>query len=121
MKTVLKGGSAQFNAKNRHISESRQDEISTIFKETSDLIYETFGKSAFRPDKVFNAATCEVFMVGFAKMLKNGVKVQKARAKEVITKLFNDPDFKDYVTRATSDESVINKRHEIFEQHFREP
>lgn len=110
----------KFNAKNRHLSENRQKEISEIFKETSDLIYETFGKSAFRPDKVFNAATCEVFMVGFAKMLKNGVRVQQPRAKEIIARLFEDPDFKDYVTRATSDESVINKRHELFEQYFRE-
>lgn len=110
----------KFNAKNRHLSENLQNEISQLFKVTSDLIYTTFGKSAFRPDKVFNAATCEVFMVGFAKMLKNGVKVEQQRAKEIISRLFDDPDFKDYVTRATSDENVIIKRHEIFEQYFRE-
>ncbi|MDD3945243.1 MAG: DUF262 domain-containing protein [Bacteroidales bacterium] len=109
----------KYNAKNRHPSERFQSEISELFKKTTDLIFDTFGKSAFRPDKVFNAAACEVFMVGFAKMLKNGVQINQAKAKEIIARLFNDLDFKDYVTRATSDENVITKRHELFEEYFR--
>jgi len=110
----------KFNSKNRNPSDDFIDESRKIFISTIDLIYNTIGKTAFRPEKVFNAAACEVLMVGFAKMIKAGRVIENTRIKPILGRLFEDANFKDYVTRGTSDENVIAKRHELFEQYFHE-
>lgn len=110
----------KFNSKNRNPSPEFINESRKLFQRVVDLIYDAIGKTAFRPDKVFNAAACEVLMVGFAKIIKAGKNIEHGAIKPILESLFEDPSFKDYVTRATSDENVIINRHQLFEKYFKE-
>ena len=108
----------KYNSKHKNPTDKFLQESEVLFKETTDLILNTFGKLAFKPDRVLNAAACEVLMVGLARMIKEGMPINPALLKENLTRLYLDTNYKDYITRATSDESVIVKRHELFSQYF---
>ncbi len=101
-----------YNAKNRNISIERSDELSDKFKKTTDVILNYFGKSAFRPDRVFNAAAFEVLMVTIAKRIDENIDFQ-ALAND-INDIYSTQDFIDSITRATSDEKVVIERHKLF-------
>src|SRR5690606_1125042 len=88
--------------------------LSSVFKRTTDLILEKFGRNAFRPDRVFNAAAFEVLMIGIAKRLDTALNFESLVKN--IDKLYKSQDFVDSITRATSDEKVVEQRHRLFNQ-----
>ena len=102
----------KFNARNRNPSNEEIERLSILFKKTSDLILNKFGKTAFRPDRVFNAAAFEVLMVGIARRLNDNIDFDNL-AKDIIN-LYKEQDFVDSITRATSDEKVVEQRHRLF-------
>lgn len=102
----------KFNSKHRNPTEEELDKFSNLFKETTDIILQYFGKSAFRPDRVFNASAFEVLMVGVAKRLNENVDYQSLS--DNIKELYNEQEFVDSITRATSDDKVVEIRHKMF-------
>lgn len=105
------------NKFNGHYKNPTDEEIlrlSEIFKRTTDVILENFGKSAFRPDRVFNASAFEVLMIGIAKRLDSGIDFSKLASN--IEKLYGNQKYTDAITRATSDEKVVALRHEMFDK-----
>ncbi|CAM1366426.1 conserved hypothetical protein [Tenacibaculum sediminilitoris] len=102
----------KFNGKYRNPIDSEIDRLSTVFKTTTNRILDNFGKSAFRPDRVFNASAFEVLMVGIATRLDENIDFESLVAN--INELYKDQDFIDSITRATSDDKVVEARHKMF-------
>ena len=102
----------KFNGSFRNPKLEQLNHFRDIFKKTTDIIFNYFGNKAFRPDQVFNASTCEVFMVNIAKGINLNIDYKKM-SEDIVT-LYKNEDFYDSITRATSDEKVTLKRHELF-------
>ncbi|NJN28742.1 MAG: hypothetical protein HC819_23555 [Cyclobacteriaceae bacterium] len=108
----------KFNGRYRNPTESEIERLSNVFKQTTDLILEKLGKNAFRPDRVFNAAAFEVLMVGIANRLDQNIDFDSLT--ENIGSLYKTQDFIDSITRATSDEKVVDQRHRLFNEFVEE-
>jgi uncharacterized protein with ParB-like and HNH nuclease domain len=104
----------KFNSRYKNPTDEEIENLTKIFKKTSDLILAKFGKSAFRPDRVFNAAAFEVLMVGIANRINDTIDFDKL-SKE-IKLLYRNQEFVDSITRATSDEKVVEQRHRLFNE-----
>jgi hypothetical protein len=106
----------KFNGRYRNPTDAEIERLGSIFKRTTDLILENIGKSAFRPDRVFNASAFEVLMVGIAKRIDANIDYQAFA--ENIGDLYQNQDFVDSITRATSDEKVVEERHRLFNEYI---
>lgn len=104
----------KFNGRYRNPKDEEIERLSNIFKKTTDLILSKFGKNAFRPDRVFNAAAFEVLMVGISKRLDKNIDFDKMVKN--IEKLYKSQEFIDSITRATSDDKVVELRHRLFNE-----
>lgn len=103
----------KFNGRYRNPTDQEITRLSDVFKRTTDIILEKFGKSAFRPDRVFNAAAFEVLMIGISKRLDANIDFDSLVKN--IGDLYRTREFADSITRATSDEKVVVQRHELFD------
>lgn len=106
----------KFNIRYKNPSDEQIDKMSILFKETVNFILEVFGKNAFRPERVFNAATFEVLMVGFAKLIDQGLEIEVKNLQNDIHLLYEDSEFAETITRATSDDKIVKRRHELFDK-----
>ena len=106
----------KFNGRYRNPTDVELERLGAIFKQTCDIIYERIGKNAFRPDRVFNAAAFEVLMVGIAKRIDENINLEAFA--ENINNLYKNQDFVDSITRATSDEKVVDERHRLFNEYI---
>lgn len=104
----------KFNGRYRNPKDEEIERLSNIFKKTTDLILLKFGKNAFRPDRVFNAAAFEVLMIGISKRLDDTIDFDKVVRN--IEKLYKNQEFIDSITRATSDDKVVEQRHRLFNE-----
>lgn len=104
----------KFNGRYRNPSDEEIKRLSSIFKRTSDLILNKIGKNAFRPDRVFNASAFEVLMVGVAKRIDENIDFDSFVRD--LDNLYKSQEFVDSITRATSDEKVVELRHSLFNQ-----
>lgn len=102
----------KFNNKYRNPTDEEIERLESIFKRTTDIIFDKLGKSAFRPDRVFNASAFEVLMVGFAKRLDKKIDYEGFMSN--LKELFENQHFIDSITRATSDDKVVEERHRLF-------
>lgn len=102
----------KFNLKYKNPSDEEIERLSSIFKRTSDLILTKIGKNAFRPDRVFNASAFEVLMVGIAKRIDENIDLEGFSRD--LDNLYKSQEFIDSITRATSDEKVVELRHKLF-------
>jgi uncharacterized protein with ParB-like and HNH nuclease domain len=106
----------KFNGKYRNPTDAEMKRLKTVFKKTTDLILEKLGKSAFRPDRVFNASAFEVLMVGIANRLDE--KIDFKSFSDNLNDLYQDQEFVDSITRATSDDKVVEQRHRLFNEYM---
>jgi len=110
----------KFNKKHRNASEEILDELESLFKYACDEILEHLGKSAFRPDRVFNTGAFEVLTVCVAKNKRAGTPLNMNLLSQKIALIYEDPNFIETITRATSDEKIVKKRHELFDKFIAE-
>lgn len=106
----------KFNGRYRNPTDAELERLGTIFKRTADIIFERIGKNAFRPDRVFNAAAFEVLMVGIAKRIDDDIDFESFATN--INNLYKNQDFVDSITRATSDDKVVDDRHRLFNEYI---
>ncbi len=104
----------KFNGRYRNPNEEEITRLRSIFERTADLILSKIGKNAFRPDRVFNAAAFEVLMVGIARRIDENIDFDSFVLD--LDKLYKSQEFIDSITRATSDEKVVELRHSLFDQ-----
>lgn len=93
------------------------DELSIIFKRASDLIWETLGSTAFRPNRPLNAAVFDSVMPAVAKRLIKGAfpKEQLSHSYNILMK---NKDFMRASERGTSDEEAVKTRRRIASEVF---
>lgn len=106
----------KFNGRYRNPTDTEIERLSSIFKRTTDVILENIGKSAFRPDRVFNASAFEVLMVGIATRIDENIDFQSFA--QNINELYQNQAFVDSITRATSDDKVVEERHRLFNEYI---
>lgn len=104
----------RFNSRNKNPTDSEINNMRTLFGRTTKIINDNFGPSAFRPDRVFNAAAFETLMVGIAHKVAPNIAVKYDELAKNIHLLFDSEEFKELITRSTSDEKVVKTRHELF-------
>jgi uncharacterized protein with ParB-like and HNH nuclease domain len=105
----------KFNNKYKNPKDDEIERLSNIFKRTTDVILKYFGKNAFRPDRVFNASAFEVLMVGIAKRIDTQIDFTSIASN--IKELYENQEYIDLITRATSDDKVVKQRHLMFDQY----
>ena len=113
MAKFLNDKSALYN----ELSDSTLRNLQEVFKKTSDLIWQSLGSEAFRPNRPLNAAVFDAVMPAVALRLKKG----SLTAKELKTSyedLLTDKDFMRAAERATSDEEAVKTRRRITAQKF---
>lgn len=108
----------KFNGRYRNPTDAEIERLSSIFKRTTDVILKKIGKSAFRPDRVFNASAFDVLMVGIAKRIDDNIDFESVAAN--INNLYHNQDFVDSITRATSDDKVVEERHRLFNEYIKQ-
>lgn len=102
----------KFSGRYRNPSDVEIARLSSIFKRTADLVLNKIGKNAFRPDRVFNASAFEVLMVGIAKRIDEDIDFDSFVRD--LDNLYKSQEFIDSITRATSDDKVVELRHSLF-------
>ena len=106
----------KFSGRYRNPNDAEIERLSSIFKRTADLILDKIGKNAFRPDRVFNASAFEVLMVGIAKRIDEDIDFESFIRD--LDNLYKNQEFIDSITRATSDDKVVELRHNLFNQYI---
>lgn len=97
---------------NQH--EFDEERYKEIFESTAQLIYDAIGKNAFRPEKSFNASAFDSCMVGVAKRLASGRPTPSKNAiKRAYDTMMENEDYKEAISRATSDIKQVDTRLKI--------
>lgn len=118
---------SKFNKRNANSSQTFLDECISLFKATCDLIYKVLGREAFRPyTRAFNVAACESVMYAVAKALHNRNEQEKINDKKINVEklqkahknLFSDEKYLQSITKATSNETWFNQRHQLTAEYF---
>jgi uncharacterized protein with ParB-like and HNH nuclease domain len=109
-KRPMKNFLNSYMGKNRELKINSKEELTTIFNNSIDIIYESMGNKSFRPVKAINAAVYDAVIVGIATRLSNG-KIEDLEAiKEKYESLLSEPEFQEAYKTNTSDEKVVKGR-----------
>jgi Protein of unknown function DUF262 len=99
-----------FLAAHRKLEGLDADSISQIFKGTCDVIAESLGRKALRPEIQINAAFADAVLHGVAHRVQNGPITDPTGLEAARTALLQDADFVSSIARATADEDRVETR-----------
>lgn len=85
-------------------------ECKTLFTDTIDVIFDSVGSRAFRPERAINAAVFDSVMVGLARRLAQGRPVDSESVRFQYQALLTDETFVQLVSQSTSDERNVESR-----------
>lgn len=88
-----------------------------VFVQTSDLIWETLGSSAFRPKRPLNAAVFDAVMPAVAQKLSQGA-FSGDDLRQAYTQLLLDKEFMRVCETGTSDEEAVKTRRRLTSKYF---
>lgn len=88
------------------------------FEKTIEVFDKAIGKKAFRPEKNFNAAAFDSCMIGLSSVLKKGVLPSTTAVANAYKKLMEDDNYRESISKATSDEKQVLLRAEIASSFF---
>lgn len=94
-------------ASNRNLVNQSEEDLETIFLKTTELILQSLGKDALRPERAVNAAFADALMVGVATAIKNGNTPDARRIREVREALLAEEDFLAAITTGTSQKQKV--------------
>lgn len=100
----------KFNKINRFPSQEFMNQCKHIFTQTIQVVHQTIGSEAFRPERALNAAVFDSVMVGLSKRLESGGDVPFETVKATYDDLLADPEFKSVTSDSTSDANNVSKR-----------
>lgn len=100
----------RFMASHKQLNKRPEDEFRSVFENTTSLIHEYLGESAFRPERAVNAALCDSLMVGVATTLDMKRPISKAALASARTNLLNDREFVGSITTGTSQDTKVELR-----------
>lgn len=93
------------------------DAMAKVFRQTADVIWESLGAAAFRPNRPLNAAVFDAVMPAVAMRLARG-KLTSEQLSDAYHNLLLDADFMRASERATSDEDAVATRRRIVADKF---
>jgi hypothetical protein len=94
----------------RFLKQIPSSKFESIFKDTIDAFSNALGKTAFRSQRVLNAAVFDSMMVGLAKRLETGPIKDLTQVKKVHDTLIQRKDFTQLYTGPTTDEKAVEGR-----------
>jgi hypothetical protein len=106
----MKGFLNAYIAKRRRLSTDMQEELRTLFTNTTSSILRGIGPKAFKLKSAVNAAMADAVMVGIARRLHSGEIAQPKNLKRAYDELLRDESFQRAIVRATADEESVKTR-----------
>lgn len=103
----MKGFLNRYMASNRNLVHQSEEDLETIFLKTTELILQSLGKDALRPERAVNAAFADALMVGVATAIKNGNAPDARKIREVREALLAEGDFLAAITTGTSQNQKV--------------
>ncbi|MEG4321635.1 MULTISPECIES: DUF262 domain-containing protein [unclassified Microcoleus] len=105
----------QFMGKNQRLKLYSSPQIKQTFEPTIEVIHQSLGERAFKPNKLINAAVFDAVMIGIARRLEQGKIDNSETLKDLYQKLLNDEKFRRLTvdTARTTEEDAVNSRIEI--------
>ena len=118
---TMKDFLTSFMARHRDVLDQNTREWSSTFKEIIQLVSETLGRSAFRPEGRLNTAVYDAVMVGLANA-RNGNTLPRGHSlKHAYEQLLEDEDFKEATSSRTSHQPNVEKRLRLAKEAFAAP
>ena len=109
-KRPMKGFLNSYMSHNRDLQHQSGPDLSKLFSNTVDAIYNNIGAKAFRPKSAVNAAVLDSVMIGVAKRLAKGAIDNPDRLIDAYSKLLADDNYLQATSRATADEEQVKTR-----------
>ena len=100
----------RFISKHKEADEDFLRQSEEVFTGTVDLVRETFGSSAFRPERSLNAAVFDSVMVGLANRIDSGPIQDTEALFAAYSELFEDDEYISAISAATSNEKSVETR-----------
>lgn len=120
-KKPMKKFLGDYMTENRNPSDKDVEIFKDLFVRTFSLIHSSLGKKAFRPERPLNAAVFDTISATVAHRLLESEKIDEGIVKAAYDELLENEDFKDWFSRATSDDQIVESRFilaaEVFERH----
>lgn len=117
-KSPMKDFLNRYMASNRDLSKQSEEELSSIFESTTNLLMEAIGERAFRPVRAVNVAVVDSVLTGVAKRLKRGPIKDHTAFSQSYDSLIKNPDYRPATERGTSQEANVQRRLQLAEQTF---
>ena len=108
----------RYMASNRDLAKQSEEELSSIFESTTNLLMEVIGEPAFRPVRAVNVAVVDSVLTGVAKRLKRGPVKDHTAFSQNYDSLIKNPDYRLATERGTSQEANVQRRLQLAEQTF---
>ncbi len=107
---TMKGFLNDFAYKHRHGNEKSLGKFISLFKNTIDVAYQTFGAKAFRPERALNVAVYDSVMVGIAKRLQGASIKDIESLRTKYYKLLKGRKYISDISYGTSNEKSVKSR-----------
>ena len=91
-----------------------------LFTDAIDVVMNSIGPKAFRPERALNAAVFDSVMVGIARRLKVSKEIDFARLTVKYGELLADKRYQVLIAQSTSDEKNVSERLELATLKFAE-
>lgn len=108
----------RYMASNRDLSKQSEEDLSSIFESTTNLLMEVVGERTFRPVRAVNVAVVDSVLTGVAKRLKRGPVKDHAAFSQSYDSLIKNPNYRPAIERGTSQEANVQRRLRLAEQTF---
>jgi len=106
----LKGFLNHYMESNQNISDSKQAELSKLFEDSIDLIYQIANGNGFRLSKNLNAAVFDSVMIAITQLIQSGCTIQIETLKERYQSLLKDSEYLRCVESNTASEASVKDR-----------
>ena len=107
-----------YMGKNRKFHLHDKETLRHKFTGTIDIIANTLGKKAFRPERAINAAVFDAVMIGVARRLDKCAIIDDKTFVKKYYELLDNKDFIQACLTATSDEKNVSERSRIATEYF---
>ena len=107
-----------FTNLHRHLDHPQSPELASAFKRPIEVVNQSLDKSAFRSQRVLNAAVFDSMLVGIAKRLSVGPIQNIEQVRLVHNELLRNQQYIDLYTSATTDEKNVASRIKLATEAF---
>jgi len=100
----------RYMAHNRKLNKQPKEQITRIFKDTTEIVFKSIGKNTFKPRRALNAAVFDSIMVGIARRLERHKISDLGLLRERYGTLLKNETFMASTESRTADNEQVSKR-----------